>query len=403
MLAVALVSLAGRIFALWIAGDRVPIGDPYNYVVIAQNILAGRGLVIDDPFVLTNLRAFYPPGYPLLLAGVGLIAPLNAAALTALNSLLDLAAAALIVRIGRRLGEKQAGRLAGALYLLWPASIFLAPLAYKEGLIALLVLAQIAGLLDAARGRRWAWARFGLAAGLTPLVQPGLAPLSVLLALAIFGQFSDRRTWLVNMGAAAALAAAVMLPWWVRNAILFDRFIPFTTASGAGLWVGASPLGGGEWVPIPPRLRVGDELALSAAMSGEAWATIAADPFGYFVRCLAKVLRALTHDQSPLLQLYWMRPLEHRGLILALQWLNAPLMPVTLCLTIVGAFVERHSITVRLLLASLAQILLFGMWFEFSERHRYFLMPLMLLVAAIGAVHWLKSRGSAGPRAELAT
>ena len=39
-----------------------------------------------------------------------------------------------------------------------------------------------------------------------------------------------------------------------------------------------------------------------------------------------------------------------------------------------------------LLLAAIAQILIFGIWFEFDQRHRYFLTPLLLLVAVSGCL-----------------
>ena len=45
-------------------------------------------------------------------------------------------------------------------------------------------------------------------------------------------------------------------------------------------------------------------------------------------------------------------------------------------------FVPRPQMPARLLWAALAQVLLFGIWFEFSERHRLFMAPFILLMAA---------------------
>jgi len=400
---VVILSLSVRLFAWWVAGDRVPVGDPFNYVEIAHNILSGRGMVIDDPKLLDNLRAFYPPGYPLLLAAIGLIFPLKATTFLILNTAIDAAAAVLIAGIGARLGEKRAGLAAGAAYFLWPETMLLAPLAYKEGLASLLMLVQIAALLGAVRGERLAVAAFGVAAGLEVLVQPGLAPLSVLLALVLLPEFPDLRSWTRKMAGSAAIACLVLAPWWLRNALLFGQFVPLTTAGGAGLWVGATPLGDDGWVQTPAMLRIGDELTMSAAMGEEARRIIAADPLGYLARCFGKVINALTGSLAPIRALGSMDPWRHHELLISLRLIPVFATVGLLFAAGLAAIFIRRTTAVGLLLAGFAQILLFGMWFEFSERHRYFLIPLMLLVAAIGAARWLKGRGLAGQRPAQAT
>jgi hypothetical protein len=47
----------------------------------------------------------------------------------------------------------------------------------------------------------------------------------------------------------------------------------------------------------------------------------------------------------------------------------------------IGIFRLRGETSARLLWACIAQVLLFGIWFEFSERHRLFMTPFMLMVA----------------------
>jgi len=48
----------------------------------------------------------------------------------------------------------------------------------------------------------------------------------------------------------------------------------------------------------------------------------------------------------------------------------------------------------QLLLAAIANILLFGIWFEFDQRHRYFLTPLLLLAAVNGLLVYRRARQS---------
>ena len=378
--AVAL-SVAGRLLALWIAGDRTPLGDPANYEIMARNLLGGRGLVIDDPLVMDDLRAFYPPGYPLLLAAVGVVLPLAAPVYALLNTAIDAAAALLIARLGERLGSKRAGMTAALLYFAWPTQLLLSPLAYKEGLVALLVLGQCLALLVAAGDRRRA-AMFGLLTGLLVLVQPALVLLAPLLGLAVRSRFPSWSRWLKAMTFAAAVTVACLVPWWIRNWLVFGQFVPLTTSGPSGLWIGATPTGSGSWVQLPRRFLSGGELESARAFSAEAWRIIAADPIRYLIHCFAKIPTAFQGSAHPIGQLFTMQPPRHGRLLLGIGWI--PGIATVAMLAAAGVGIVRRSLPDlnRLLLAAIAFIPLVAMWFEFSARHRYYLTPLLLLAAA---------------------
>ena len=113
----------------------------------------------------TRAYAEFPPAYPLLLAGWGAVAGLSPFAVLTLSTLLDALAAALIAGLGRRMGAGRAGRAAAALYLIWPSVVFDAPLAQKESLEIVLVLALAHGWLGARRVDWRAALRIGLPAG----------------------------------------------------------------------------------------------------------------------------------------------------------------------------------------------------------------------------------------------
>ncbi|HEV2044735.1 MAG TPA: hypothetical protein VGR05_08660, partial [Sphingomicrobium sp.] len=120
-------SLALRFWVLQLIGTAELGGDTLNNLHMAENLLSGRGLVIDDPFNVPNMRATYPPLYPILLAGVGTVLPLSILVIALLNTMFDFACAGLLVLLGRQLGLANAGRLAAMLYILWPTHIGLAP------------------------------------------------------------------------------------------------------------------------------------------------------------------------------------------------------------------------------------------------------------------------------------
>ena len=383
-IAVILAAILLRLAALWIAWGRDQTGDSHSYLVLADQLLAGHGLALLDPFLRVEVRAIYPPLFPILLAGIGALVPLSLPTIALINLAIDALTALLIRRLGTEGNARVAGSLAAALYLLLPANIALTPIAHKEGLVNLFVAATAILLIRLARigGGRDAIA-LGLVAGLLALTQPALAPLPILFALFMLPAFGTRRGWFRAMLVTAAVAVLVMVPWWVRNYLLFDRFVPLTTSGGGTLLIGATPASDGTYIPPPADVRHLGELGASAAMAREAWAIIAADPLGFAGRAAAKLWRAMILDDWAAAKLMWMQPAAYRGIAVAWGAIGAATHLALLALAAVGIALRRWRDPLRLLtLAALAQILLFGPWFEFGQRHRYFLGPLLVLLAA---------------------
>jgi hypothetical protein len=94
------------------------------------------------------------------------------------------------------------------------------------------------------------WLALGVAAGLAALVRP--PALAALVAAVVLG---GRARDLARAGLAAGL---VMTPWWLRNALVFHRFVPFSTDGADPLFVGtfrsyrAAHLYLARHVPHPP-------------------------------------------------------------------------------------------------------------------------------------------------------
>ncbi|MFL6750150.1 MAG: hypothetical protein ACJ8E9_03730 [Sphingomicrobium sp.] len=375
-----------RLFALMLAWGIEPTGDPQNYLRLAHNLLAGNGLSLPRTAVGPELvsTALFPPGLPLALAAVGLVAPLNAATLFLLNNLIDCTAALLLARLARLLGAPQVAVPAALAYLLWPSIALMSPLAYKEGLVVALLLGTTLCLFEQARRPGFLWALgSGLSAGALLLTQPALATLLPILFLAAASAFAGWRRWLQVSLVAAAAALLAMLPWWVRNALVFGQFIPLTTSGGLAFWEGAHPAGGVVW-QLPPKSwdRLGELQAMRAA-TAEAWRIILADPIGYIARCLAKFPSSFFYSNWAVDQLVNARgqrwPWLGQSLLLRFGPTMVELWAVAMAA--IGLFRLRHRMTARLLGACVLQVMLFGIWFEFSERHRLFMTPFILLLA----------------------
>lgn len=387
-----LVSVAFRLWSLDLLNGRAPDGDTPNYLMIADNILSGRGLLLVDSTGL-QMRATYPPLYPLLLAAVGLALPLSFAVITAMNTAIEIACAWLMTRLGNDLGSPQAGTLAAALYLVWPTNLGMAPLARKEPLIALLVVALLVVLVRALSRGSWRSAiAYGILTGLLALTQPGLLFLPALFALVALPRFGDRRRWLAMMAVAVGCTVLTVLPWWIRNWLMFHKFVPLTATQGYSLWIGSTPVGDGTYLQAPPEFWLGDEFRMSAALGAEAKRIIASDPVGYVIHCIGKFFRAMFTEHRGVSQLYWAMPRGHARI--ASLWVGTANLAngLAVIVGVTAAWIGRRQLLNQLLLAGLANILLFGIWFEFDQRHRYFLTPLLLLAAVNGLLAWRGAR-----------
>lgn len=360
-------------------------GDPRAYLVLAKNLLGGHGLVVHDPSLDADYRALFPPAYPLLLAGWGAVFGFSTEAQLALNTLTDLAAAAVIAALGAWLGRPGAGRAAGFLYMVWPSVLLSAPLAQKESLSILLVLLLALlwlRLVERGPRDRAAIAGLGIAAGLLALSQPGWAPLAALFGLVLAPRAGPRRV--VASGVPAALVAvAVMLPWWVRNWITLGAFVPLTTASGASLWIGNNPQATGNWMPPPADLRGLPEMAYGPRAAARAREWMAGHPADVAALTLRKLLRAGGVAQFGLIRLRALNPpLPDRveSVLFPLSYLSHLAM---LGGGAAAAARGRMPVLILLIVACALQIVLFGVWFEFGERHREFVTPFLLLLLTV--------------------
>jgi hypothetical protein len=371
---------------LLLAWGTVPSGDPNNYLQLAQNLLAGDGLSL--PRLGGNApvpTSMYPPALPFLLAAVGLVAPLNALTLCIVNTVIDCIAAMLLARLARLLDAPSAAMPAALAYLLWPSIAFMSPLAYKEGLIVALLLGTVVALLEQARrpGLRWALLS-GVCGGILLLTQPGLLTLLPILFVVLARQFKDLRRWWVVSLTAATATLLVLMPWWIRNALIFGQFVPLTSSGGLALWVGAQPGGGVIW-QAPPKSWWGlGEMEAARVAAAEAWRTILADPLGYLARCLIKFPRSFFYSNWAVDQLILAKGQRFPWLIESNLLRYGPTLVElwAAALAGVGLVRLRGRPAARLLWACIAQVMLFGIWFEFSERHRLFMTPFVLLISA---------------------
>ncbi len=237
------LTLLARLFWLtWQPVNPIEPVDAEGYHLIALNLLAGRGfsMVWNAPFCPVSIRT---PLYPLLLALTYRLLGSDPARAVLAHLLLETLTAALVLRLGRELGGRRVGLLAGLLYAFNGATQRYTGVLYAE---TLLLAALAAALLVTARALHHWRARYFLSAGvfwgLAVLIKPNvqflaLAVGGVVLLACVERLLRVRQLSNVNrqgqnlpvdvfrsMLFFAALGLA-LFPWLVRNRLVFDRWL----------------------------------------------------------------------------------------------------------------------------------------------------------------------------------
>lgn len=257
-------SLAGCLVALVLLGFALRLGmaiaqdldaipafgtDQQEYDRYAWNLANGNGYRgpsadVGDP---DHLTAYRPPFPSALWAGVYLFVSdadgTRHAAVRVLNCLLGAIAIAVVFDVGRLCFDRTIGLLAAAGFAVWPTAIYNSTQLLSEPLAILLSLGLISVCL------RFAWrpsvslaAVAGLLLGLSLLTRAGVILLVPLLGLwALWQLWEPVAERLRRIGVALVIpvvAGLVLAPWVVRNYLVFDAFIPFSTMGGSVLLQG---------------------------------------------------------------------------------------------------------------------------------------------------------------------
>jgi 4-amino-4-deoxy-L-arabinose transferase-like glycosyltransferase len=236
--AILAVALLLRVGAAEAITQQLSAGaDERAYVTIATSIADGEGFP-DEPAVLGGgPSALSPPGYPYLLGGVFLATGDSTTAARAVQALLGTVTVALIGLIAwqifRRRDVALAAMAMGAVYP--PLIVIAAPLMTESLLLPLMLGAVAAALRQRERGGLGWAAAVGALGGLAALTKDiGVIALLV-VTFAIWAKPRLTASSLRAPAVALAVAAAIGLPWTIRNAIEFDSLVPVSNKLGIAL------------------------------------------------------------------------------------------------------------------------------------------------------------------------
>jgi 4-amino-4-deoxy-L-arabinose transferase-like glycosyltransferase len=213
----------------------VPTSDSYFYFLGAKSIAAGHGYSI-----LGHPTAFFPVGWPGFLAGLFLLTGPSFAAIEALNLVLWSLSGGLVCVLGRRLGGRAVGLVAGILVAVAPTITIYAMRAPSEALfipLLLIVCLLLTSRRETPSLRRAAVA--GVLLGIAILVRSTAELLPLLLPVWLLLRRPRRESWRAALVLAVA-SGLVLVPWAVRNEVVMHS-LTLSTNGGYTIWIGANP------------------------------------------------------------------------------------------------------------------------------------------------------------------
>lgn len=233
------VALAVRV-ALVAATDLPLTDDPADYHRLATNVAAGEGFGETVLAAGGGPTAFRSPLYPFLLGMVYEIFGVDVTAARLLQAVVGVVTVALVGLLAHHLFGRRAGLVALAIAAVYPPLLLAGASLLTESVALPLLLGAVLLALEhrrRGRGLRWALAA-GLTTGFAVLARESYLVLVPALA-ALVWQLRPRwsRAAIAAPLALCAAAAAVVLPWTIRNAVEMDAFIPVTDADGF-IWSG---------------------------------------------------------------------------------------------------------------------------------------------------------------------
>ena len=216
-------------FMLWHQLYEFPSTAIYEVSSIAAHIARGQGF--SSPFAVdTGPTAWVAPAYPYMVAAVfklfGIYSALSMGVVLGIQCVMAGATGVAIFALAKRTVGERVGLWAAWIWTLSPF-FFRWPTSWIWDFTAsalLLPLVFIAALDVAEKGSTRSWLRLGGIWGIIALTNPAL--LSVMpftLVYAGFVNYHAKRRWIAGLALSAAVFVAMILPWLVRNEMVFGH------------------------------------------------------------------------------------------------------------------------------------------------------------------------------------
>jgi 4-amino-4-deoxy-L-arabinose transferase-like glycosyltransferase len=236
LLLLGLVALAARIAWVRMEPETGPVADESMWLTWGAQVLPSPEVAF-SPLKLSFI--FHPPLY-LYLVGAASELFGGFSSVRYVQAVLGATLALSLGLIGRRLSGEATGLVAAAMAALYPELVWFVSHYWAETVFTVLLWWGMERLVAADADGSWRAAilgggLFGLAV-LTRETVLYFVPLAGLWLA--FRRTGGRRRAALFVGT----AALVVLPWTIRNWLVFDAFVPVSTAGALNLWQGNARL-----------------------------------------------------------------------------------------------------------------------------------------------------------------
>ncbi len=390
MSALAWTLLAVLVRVAWLAAVPPAVAwDGVIYERTAWRIAHGMGFVDTynnvPPFLPT---AFYPVGYPGLLALAHAFLGPGAWVAGALNVFAAAITTAVVFTLARRAFGAPAAHLSAALYALSPGAVLYTSTLMTETVSAALLIGAVALAERYSRDRS---PRFALAAGIVFGVAGLVRPQSLLLAPVVALLSSPSPHWRARARTVALVGVAcfaVVLPWTIRNCRVLDGCALVSVNGGSNLFIGTDPAAHGTYRELLRGEGCGHvmtEVAKDRCYGDIAARRIVAHPLAWLALMPAKLQALLDYEVAPASYLVEAGALPAATAARAALWMTA-FHRLVCALALLVLVVRRGPLprpAVLCLGAVIASLAVHAVFFGGDRYHMVFLPLLAVLAGAV--------------------
>jgi len=403
LIAIAVLAFALRLVYAAATGElRAP--QVWETEQIATNLVEHHQFTFTYPHDPLTAQAYAEPMYPFIAAAVYLVTNHSVMAMVLLQLLVASTTVWLLGRVATLASSRgDAGVVAALLMAMHPGFIRYSCILHPLVFDTFFFVAAGGAII---RYRQLPTLRRALTAasviGLGVLTRPTILLFLLPLVWIAWRTSNTLKTRLGRCAAVIALTFAVIAPWTIRNAIVLHHFVLTRSGSGFVFWLGHNPYTTGSAIdgsgtPIhfqaPPefqkRIRGTDELTRDRIFFDDAKTYIRRDPAAAIVRI-----------GNRLAYFWWFSPQWGISYSPAAKLVYVMWWMALLLLWIAGAAICRRFDV--WFLSAMAFLVSCGQSIYYVEgRHRLSIEPLILPMAALGALWLLQSAASRLTRSRL--
>ncbi|MDD5449073.1 MAG: glycosyltransferase family 39 protein [Candidatus Omnitrophica bacterium] len=223
-----------------VKGNDIPVADAMHYDALGLSLSQGKGYVESNGIP----HSFYPPLYPFFLSLIYRLFGHNYLAVGVTQAIIGSFSCVLIYLIGKSLINNLGGIIAGIITIIYFPFIKSAGLLLTELFFTFLLLLITLLLLKAPRAfESKAMAVLGILLGAAALTKVMMLLYILFIIPVFFFSLGGKPLSDIMKKYSVALVFFIMslLPWTIRNFVIYHKFIPVATQGGITLYSGYCP------------------------------------------------------------------------------------------------------------------------------------------------------------------